>query len=343
VRWPRAAGSSLLAGLVSAGVAAQAQAPPVSLPAPIARTSPVALRVVTWNIGANAGAPSAGGAIDIEGSSRPAAFARVMRALDPDVVCLQEYTRPPARAAALFDALRPLAGGRRWQAFNALGNVLLSRYPLADRTSRTLRFRLSQRAHAIARVDVPDSIAMVDPVAVCTHLQSGGGAANAGFRQRHSETILRDVAPRLPRHGTVSPLIVMGDLNAVDGTVPYLLSRGSEGASPLSLADARPLHNGAGPERYTWRDDSQRFAPGVLDYVLFSGNALAVRQAFVLNTTSLDSLALLAFGLRRGDTMRDAARGVHDHLPVVVDLEWTGAASSARPFVDASWWITGRR
>ena len=284
----------------------------------------MALRVVTWNIGANSVAPPARGALDIEGTSRPAAFARVMRALDPDVVCLQEYTRAPSGAAALLDSLRPLGAERRWQAFSALGNVLLSRYPLLDRTARSLRFRLSQRAHAIARVDVPDSIALVDPVAVCTHLQSGGGSANEGFRTRHSETILRDVAPRLRRSGTVSPLIVLGDLNAVDGTVPYLLSRASAGTGSLPLAEARPLHNGVGPERYTWRDDSQRFTPGVLDYVLFSP-AFIVRNAFVLNTTSLDSLALLAFGLRRGDTMREPANGVHDHLPVVVDLERAGA------------------
>ena len=248
-----------------------------------------------------------------------------MRALDADLVCLQEYTSTPAGAAALFDALRPLRAGRRWQAFNALGNVMLSRYPLVERSARTLRSRVSQRAHAIARIDLPDSIAPVDPVAVCTHLQSGGGVANAGFRQRHSETILRDVEKQLRRSGVAVPLIVMGDLNAVDGTVPHLLSRSPDISFVPALADARPLHNAVGPERYTWRDDAQRYAPGVLDYILFSESAFTVRNAFVLNTASLEDTALLAFGLRRADSLRDARRGLHDHLPIVVDLEAVGA------------------
>jgi endonuclease/exonuclease/phosphatase family metal-dependent hydrolase len=320
----RATGRGLLAGLLSVCTAAHAQEqqPQQQRISPIARSSPVALRVVTWNIGANSVAPPARGALDLDASTRPAAFARVMRALDPDVVCLQEYTRGPASAAALFDSLHPLGAGRRWQAFNALGNVLLSRFSLLDRSTRTLRFRVSQRAHAIARVDVPDSIALVDPVVVCTHLQSGGGSANEGFRARHSDAILRDAGGRL-RSGA-APLIVMGDLNAVDGSVPYLLARASGGVSSV-LSDARPVHNAVGPERYTWRDDGQRYAPGVLDYILFSGGAFTVRTAFVLNTMSLDGAALQQFRLRRGDTMRDAAKGLHDHLPVVVDLERTGA------------------
>jgi endonuclease/exonuclease/phosphatase family metal-dependent hydrolase len=322
----RAAELGLLVGLLSARAGAQT----VLAPAPIARTSPVAMRLVTWNIGANSVAPPARGALDIEASSRPSAFARVMRALDPDIVCLQEYTRPPASAAALFDVVRPLGQGRHWQAFNALGNVLLSRYPLRDRSERRLRFRLSQRAHAIARVDVPDSIAAVDPVVVCTHLQSGGGSANEGFRTRHSEAILRDAQARLRPGAALAPLIVMGDLNAVEGSVPYLLARVSDGASSPALSDARPAHNGVGPERYTWRDDSQRYAPGVLDYILFSRGVFTVRNALVLNTMSLDRVALPAFGLRRGDTMRDAASGLYDHLPVVVDLERTRSGGAQR-------------
>ena len=321
-------GASLIATAAAAAcIALAGAARQQQQPAPIARTSPAAIRFVTWNVGASSVAGPAGARPDLQGESRPAAFARVMRALDPDVVCLQEYTRPAAAVARLFDELRPLPG-RRWQAFNALGNVLLSRYPLLDRGSRTLRFRLSQRAHAIARVDLPDSIAPVDPVAVCTHLQSGGGQANDGFRRRHSEAILRDAAPRLRRNGAVVPLIVMGDLNAVDSSAPHLLSLARGTGS--TLADARPTHNAVGPERYTWRDDGQRFAPGTLDYILFSP-MFSVRNAFVLNTTTLDSLALLAFGLRRGDAMRDATRGLHDHFPVVVDLEVVGALLRTPP------------
>jgi endonuclease/exonuclease/phosphatase family metal-dependent hydrolase len=296
----------------------------------IERSSPRGLRVVTWNIGANSILPL-GKSLDTTHLARSAAFGRLMHALDADIVCLQEYTGSTSALTALFDALLPIGDSRHWQATQSLGNTLVSRYPLRARDSRILRSPLSRRSHVHAIADVPDSIASIDPVVVCTHLMSGGGESSAAFRKRHSESIVRDLETRALREGLTRPVILMGDLNAVDG-LPYLLSiRSPLENGSLLFRSAVALHNSIGPESYTWRDDRQRFKPGVLDYILFTERSLASRHAFVLNSMTLDTATLGAFSLKHTDTMRDAARGTHDHMPVVADLEFIRDAHFLHP------------
>ncbi len=91
-----------------------------------------------------------------------------------------------------------------------------------------------------------------------------------------------------------------------------------------SLADAYPSHNGLGVDFYTWRNDDGASNPGALDRIIFSDSALAVTNAFVLNTALLSSSALAAAGLHADDVVLNPATGYYDHLPLVVDFEiWT--------------------
>lgn len=301
-------------------LAALFTAPPVESPVP--RITPGTLRVVTWNIGANSVVPGVSGAPG--DASRPAGFARVMRALDADVICLQELTIGAERAAALFDRVHPLPGGQRWHAVSQLGNTLVSRYPLSERRGVTMRQGFSQRGHVIARVAVPGASERDAPTVACMHLQAKDGAANVAFRERQAEAIVRDLR-RV--HG---PVIALGDLNAIDRPASYLrtlqLGHGEGSPSPLGATGPFPLaaaiasHNGVGSDSYTWRDDRSGFAPGTLDYILFSERSFVPRASFVLNTMTLSEAALAESALHRGDALRESTRGVFDHLPVVVDL-----------------------
>lgn len=284
-----------------------------SAKSPLPRSNPGALRVVTWNIGANSIVPSRFASENAGG--RAAAFARVMRAVDADVVCLQELTIGPERAAALFDAVHPLPGGKHWQAVSQLGNVLLSRYPLTERRGATLRHRLSQRGHVIARVQVPGVAAGDVPVVACMHLQAKGGADNIAFRERHAAAVVRDL------RDLQGPVIAMGDMNAIDHPAPYLrvLETGNASSAAFPLTPARASHNGDGADAYTWRDDHSGFAPGVLDYILFTDRRFTARVAFVLNTMTMTEMERSSSGLRARDAMRSAEE--YDHLPVIADLE----------------------
>lgn len=305
-------------------------------PRPVVQPHAGGLRVLTWNVGSNSvvprGAVSSGRSrVTVPTAGRPGAFARVMRAVRPDVACLQEFTSGSAYAARLFDALLPLPSGAHWHGYGALGNVIVSRYPLADSTRRTFRGLLSQRAFASVSLALPDSLHITNAVVVCTHFQSGGGAGNLQFRTRQALAIAGELARRdslgaRAGRGATSA-IVLGDLNAIDTPAPYV-----EALLRLPLVDAWPVHNafaapqhtpvgdGSGMPTYTWRDDRQRFAPGRLDRVLFDPRAYRVGAAFVLVTRSLDPSVLRALGLEARDAERDPAAGWVDHLPVVVDL-----------------------
>jgi endonuclease/exonuclease/phosphatase family metal-dependent hydrolase len=92
-------------------------------------------------------------------------------------------------------------------------------------------------------------------------------------------------------------------------------------ASPL--ADAEPRHAG-GRDTFTWRDASSSFAPGRLDYIVFSDSVARLGNSFVLATEELDDATLDRYDLRRDDTLEAS-----DHLPVVADLRIDGGRARA--------------
>jgi endonuclease/exonuclease/phosphatase family metal-dependent hydrolase len=136
----------------------------------------------------------------------------------------------------------------------------------------------------------------------------------------------------LPR-GT--PIVVAGDMNLVGGArqvrtlvAGEIVDEETHGTSePLDwdgtpLGDAEPRHAG-GHDTFTWRDERSSFAPGRLDYIVYSDSVLELANAFVLATEGLAPEILERHGLRPGDTLEAS-----DHLPVVADF--TPSASRSR-------------
>jgi hypothetical protein len=126
---------------------------------------------------------------------------------------------------------------------------------------------------------------------------------------------------------------VLGDLNIVEGPQPLetlldgnIVNNALFGPdSPPDWdgsrnADAFPLHNGAGPESYTWRNDLEPFDPGRLDYITYTDSALRLGKRFVLNTVAMSDALLASTGLQRFDAILDNVGQNYDHLPVVVDF-----------------------
>jgi hypothetical protein len=130
-----------------------------------------------------------------------------------------------------------------------------------------------------------------------------------------------------------TPFAVVGDLNMVGGLQPLntlldgnIIDQSTYGSdSPpdwdnSNITDARPIHNGAGSDFYTWRDDNSNFDPGQLDFVLYSDSALDVGTKFVLNTVSMTPAQQAATGLQQFDTSQGTSSINFDHLPLVVDF-----------------------
>jgi len=288
---------------------------------------------MTWNIGSDSMFPGSE-------NDRSAQFARVLRALDPDVVCLQEAWRGHGKAAALFDSILPLAEGRAWQHHGILDNAILSRQPLTRVATGKFEARQRRlRGHAMALSGEGTASPLY---LVCAHFESLDGVEH---REKQANMIVSQLARDQPRGLPPfrTPVVVLGDFNAVAGHSSRFLANLREGRvagrrSNLDIGldwdgsdfrDALPLHNGRGKEFWTWRDDTSGFEPAALDRILYSGSVARLEKAFVLDTTAMSEEELSAAGLERDDVLLDAARGVHDHLPVVADFLTGAAALSA--------------
>ncbi|MFH1689204.1 MAG: endonuclease/exonuclease/phosphatase family protein [Candidatus Eisenbacteria bacterium] len=291
------------------------------------RRSPDDIRVVTWNV-------------LFDGLfKRPAPFIRVLRALDPDVICFQEIWAHTSQQAA--DQVSLALPGPRWYGASSGEGHIVSRYPLLHERS------IDESGNYWALIDLPDDRYGVDLSVVSAHPPCCDKEVE---RQRELDGIaawLRELQtpggvlepPDEPPlefdlpEGT--PIVIAGDMNLVGGagqvrtlTDGEIVDEETFGPSHPAdwdgtpLADTWPRVNGW-RDVFTWRDARSSFSPGKLDYIVYSDSVLELRRAFALETSGLTEEDLERYGLRAEDTL-DAS----DHLPVVADF--TPAAAPAR-------------
>jgi endonuclease/exonuclease/phosphatase family metal-dependent hydrolase len=216
----------------------------------------------------------------------PAAAARVVRALDPDVLCLQEVPRRAfaGRRVASFARACRLAwpGGHRGSGGTTL--FLGRRVALLGAVHRRLpvRFPDRTRGYAVARLALPGH----PPLAVASvHL-----GLRAAERVRHARAVLTAVGADGREDGAGvgaddGPVLVAGDLNEAEG-----------GAALALLTGTLRLVSPAEPT--------------------FPSSAPRSRLDVVLASPSLAVLPHQAVPLDEADL-----RAASDHRPVWVDLE----------------------
>jgi endonuclease/exonuclease/phosphatase family metal-dependent hydrolase len=294
-----------------------------------------AVRVLTWNVYDSSIVPKEGEEVDVAAANRPAQFARVLQAVRPDVVCLQEVTVGVAQSAALVNQILPLAEGQTWQAHGSLDTVIVSRFHLSAGAGGQVEDGERRRGHAIALINTPAT----DLYMVCAHFQSRDEPQDEALRDQQARLIATTIREAKAGGGAIplrvrTPFIVLGDFNAIAGATSFIDAIVSgKAAYPAAagrvdgldwdrspLTDAQPRHNGTGSARYTWRNDLDRFPPGMLDRILYSDSVLASVNAFVLDTTEMTYDELVRARLRAIDVMRDPQAGIHDHFPLVIDL-----------------------
>jgi endonuclease/exonuclease/phosphatase family metal-dependent hydrolase len=337
---PVAAIALLLAGCGRAGAI-----DPEARPRFMQEPSRPHVRVLSYNVGWDSifETPSLLGGLWRD-DSRGAAFLRIIKATDPDVICLQEIdpARDPQQVADMLDEAVPLADGLAWQVHSGQDNVVAARYELRMRAQQlAYRGDVIDLGHAMTLVDLPNASFPQDLYVICAHFQALAGQQNTEARQMHADMIIAWIRDAQTPGGEVelapnTPLVVLGDFNVYDTDPAHHLTTLLSGdifdegmfgpdAAPdwdgTALADAMPTHNGEGEERYTWRDDTSVYGPGILDRILYADSTLTAAGGFVLDTTSMGEAALAATGLRADDVMLDPDAGVYDHLPMVVDFE----------------------
>lgn len=269
-------------------------------------------------------------------------FIRLVAAIQPDVLCLQEVnSRRDTRQVA--DLLTAALGGTPWNATGARDNVILSRYPvLSDGYALGVVPLPLDLLQAAALVDLPDAeFGSRDVYLVCSHFKSSGGADDIALRQRQADVIIHELADaRTPGDSIdlpdLTPLLVLGDFNIYDtdpaahfdtllsGDIADENRYGSDSPPDwdgTALADAMPSLNAQGLKFYTWREFNSSFRPGALDRILYSDSVLTLLNTFVLDTTGLSPQALAQYGLLAEDVLLDDMPNNYDHLPLIADFQ----------------------
>ena len=304
----------------------------------LART-PNALRVVTWNVS------------DGNFRDHPEAFRRVLTALDPDVVLLDEvYAEVTLADLARFANDLGSGQGSSWHWWLAQGGG-------RQRTAVGARAMELRGEAGLARIDhapgalerwlrevgdEPEAPRMAPP-AVLARAEAGGGLSATGawvtvgerailfvpvdlqsaghdgsprdrLRELQARTLNQAVAAALATRPDAA-LVIGGDLNLVGSARPLeeLRSGLGVGGGDLSVARLERLRDRS---LATWRSTYPRdpFSPGRLDYVLYRGSVLQVERAFVFDAADLSPAAREQLRIRESDTLQS------DHLPLVVDF-----------------------
>lgn len=309
----------------------------------VERLDPGDLRIVSYNVLFDTIFPSVS-------PTQAAKFERVVAAVDADIWCLQEidYNTPVSQVITLMNVIAPLPGGASWQGQKGSDATIISKWPLSMKAVATIP--AGDKDQAMALVDLPDAAWPFDLYLMSEHYKCCGGFD--AKRQKQSDAIINWMRDARNPGGfitlpTGTPMMVLGDLNIVDGLQPLqtlidgnIIDNGAFGAdSPpdwdgtMSL-DAHPLHNVTGPDDWTWYSPGP-YPHGRLDYVIHTDSVLTQVHAYILNTTTMTPAELAATGLQPNDVTVDSQGVDFDHLPLVIDFRgevdpWTllfGASS----------------
>lgn len=250
----------------------------------------------------------------------PEPFAAAIKALDPDIILIQEWWGAADGAHIAGWMQRHVGPG--WEAAapgGRSGVAVISRFgvkpmlrPIVTDAPPTAGTRSSEAVRCqFAVVSTPDGDWLVGSL----HLKCCGSAGSAEDTRRIAEArAIRTRAVELSREHAVRAVLIGGDVNLVGTRTPLVeLKRGTDlDGSDLAAADLRVFGDRAD---YTWLEPSSAFGPGRLDWIVFSDSSLTAVGGFSLDALKLSDAALGTLGLTRSTAQPS------DHLPLVLDVQ----------------------
>ena len=303
---------------------------------PLARAPSTQFRALIWNV-ANEGI-----------RDRPERFRRIIAAIDPDLLVLDEVGGV-LRRDGVRQFLASLDSGKPrrpdWQ-FTYGGGGGYQRTVIATRTSVTefpefqfIKFpdsvtqsivaampaalRARQRANIDSGLATGGAVVTLGGKRVAVFgvdLQSAGNPATSWqeMRRRAEARLVRDQAMAAIRAlGPVDGVIAAGDHNLVSTREPLTIL-GAIGqafdGSPLKVAAPLQLDSATAA---TWEGLGGPFPPGRLDWFSYSGRTMEVLGGFVFDAADLGERWRAVHHLQHDDS-----KTASDHRPVVIDLRW---------------------
>lgn len=274
----------------------------------LARRPNTDFRILTYNILAD----------NLFDPSKYNAFRRQFQAIAPDIIALQEVR--DFNSSATRDIIADFLPGSWFHMKSGFDIVLVSKYPILEREAIN--------GNAAFLLDMNGQ----DLVVINMHLPC---CDNNVDRQKEADNIIayiRDLKVGLTdiQVPANTPIIVTGDSNLVGfssqlntlltGDIQNNATYGPD-AKPdwdnSDLEDAKPFATGT-PYTKTWYNAFGSFSSGRLDYVLYTGSTLFLRNTYALSSRDMTSQQRATYGLQASDT--DVAS---DHLPTVADFSLT--------------------
>ena len=282
-------------------------------PTPLEREEPDQIRLVSYNILHN-------GFFE-EGQREH--FDRIIPALDPDILSVQEAWGDQESIAALMTEWIP----GTWHVSSEWdGNYVISRFPILHEAVLIS----SGRSMAV----LLDTEAELDKNILIINSHFSCCSSNDDRQQQVDELIgvMREWMKPEDWTGPFylemeTPFFHVGDFNLVgyrqqlvtltEGDIVDEDSYGDDFLPDWDESFIADLfsHNTGIRMGYTWRSDGSSFSPGKLDYILYSDSNLEIAKHFVLNTMAMSEEELEQYGLEEWDVYHAS-----DHMPRVADI-----------------------
>ena len=284
---------------------------PLANPVPLERKHEDDIRIVTYNTWND-------GFLDEE---RQPHFMRIIQALDPDVIALQEHWDWDE----IDDIIQSWFPDELWHAsWTHRDMVVLSRFSIIDDASL-----ISSERTMCALLDTEEELGK-NLLIVNSHLSC---CANNEDRQQQVDEFLSVWREWISNENgpfdleDETPFVHVGDFNFVGYRqqvetirIGDIEDENEYGVDFLPDWDStkivdlfsRHTHKRMG---YTWRKDGSSFNPGKLDYIFYSDATIDTGRHFTLNTLAMEEATLTEYGLDWDDTQEAS-----DHLPRVFDI-----------------------
>ena len=284
---------------------------PLPEPIPLERKHEDDIRIVTYNTWND-------GFLDEE---RQPHFKRIIQALDPDVIALQEHWDWDE----IDDIIQSWFPDEPWYAsWTHRDMVVLSRFSIIDDASL-----ISSGRTMCALLDTEEELGK-NLLIINSHLSC---CASNEDRQQQVDEFLSVWREWISNENgpfnleDETPFVHVGDFNFVGYRqqvetirIGDVVDENEYGEDFLPDWDntavvdlfSRHTHKRMG---YTWRSDGSSFNPGKLDYIFYSDATIDTGRHFTLNTLAMEEATLMEYGLEWDDTQEAS-----DHLPRVFDI-----------------------
>ncbi len=258
---------------------------------------------------------------------------RLIKAVNPDIIAFQEiYDHSSQETSLLIENTFP---NQTWFHSKVEPDIIMvSKHPIKEKEASD--------GNGFFLIEIDDQ----DVLIINAHLPC---CDNDTDRQVEIDKILskiRDLKNGVGPFELIenTPIILLGDLNLVgDYENQRTLIEGdianNNGFGPdfnpdwdgSTFKDAKPVTTNL-PMHITWYSPGSSFAPGRLDYQIYTASVLNVNNSFSLFTNALSIESLNELSLEINDSMNGS-----DHMPLVVDYSFnpnTATNSQVEKFIN---------